>query len=79
MIKPQFKNYDRRPQKPKMVIPTEEFDFEQSNAKFTRAAEYDEDVDDDIPEKEGGFYKKSSFFDDISSDMKDRSVQNNEG
>ncbi|KAJ3305262.1 hypothetical protein HDV03_001860 [Kappamyces sp. JEL0829] len=62
-------NDNRRPPRPKMVIPTEEFDFEQSNAKFDR----DEDeAREDEPKQV--FYNKSSFFDDISSEAKDRAA-----
>lgn len=64
-----------------MIIPTEEFDFEQSNAKFARddgaADENDEgDMDADAANDSSVFYKKSSFFDDISSDSKERATQN---
>ena len=54
-----------KPRKPKMVVPTEEFDFESSNAKFEK------DEDDLHVEP---VYTKSSFFDDISTDIKDRSM-----
>ena len=64
-----------------MVIPTEEFDFEQSNAKFARddgTPDENEggDIDADAANNSSVFYKKSSFFDDISSDSKERATQN---
>ncbi len=69
---------ERRQPKPKMVIPTEEFDFEQSNAKFARddVAADDNEEDENAVNDSGAFYKKSSFFDDISSDSKDRAAHN---
>jgi protein LSM14 len=47
-----------------MVVPKEEFDFEKSNAKFERS--------EDVEEYKQPVYNKSSFFDDISSEAKDR-------
>jgi hypothetical protein len=55
------------------VIPQEEFDFESSNAKF----EKDEIESPVVEESKQSGYSKSSFFDDISSDLKDRT--DNEG
>lgn len=68
-----------------MVIPTEEFDFEQSNAKFDRTEEGGNDDDDDDDDDShsddeasrkptSAFYQKSSFFDDISSESKERNA-----
>lgn len=48
----------------KITIPSEEFDFESSNAKFEKT-----DLDSPLVEKT---YSKSSFFDDISCETKDR-------
>jgi hypothetical protein len=52
--------------KPKMAIPTEEFDFESANAKFIKPEEENEVEVSEV------YYSKKSFFDDISNDVKDR-------
>ncbi|KAJ3273500.1 hypothetical protein HDV01_004420 [Terramyces sp. JEL0728] len=59
----QEKKPNKKPGK-KLNIPTEEFDFESSNAKFEKT-----DLDSPFAEKT---YNKSSFFDDISCEMKDK-------
>lgn len=59
----------RKPQpkpKPKMVVPKEEFDFDASNAKFSREEEAE------VPEVQELYYEKTSFFDNISTEVKDR-------
>lgn len=60
--KPHHRLVERR----KMVIPKEEFDFESSNAKF------EVDEGEVYPIESATVYSKSSFFDDISSESKDR-------
>jgi protein LSM14 len=53
----------------KLSVPNNEFDFESANAQFTKPD------DSEIPFEPK--YNKSSFFDDISSEIKDRTE--NEG
>jgi protein LSM14 len=81
------------PQHPKMEVPTTDFDFESSNAKFNKQDLIKEAIASGSPlgdqstaptvepsstEKEevvipsGTMYDKSSFFDNISSELKDR-------
>jgi len=80
------------PQHPKMEVPTTDFDFESSNAKFNKQDLVKEAIASGSPmgdapavtageastEKEevvipgGSMYDKSSFFDNISSELKDR-------
>jgi protein LSM14 len=55
------------PPRPKMTIPDSEFDFESSNAKFDKSS-----VLQDNSQSTEASYKKSSFFDDISCEVKDR-------
>ncbi len=50
-----------------MTIPDSEFDFESSNAKFDKSS-----VLQDNSQSTEASYKKSSFFDDISCEVKDR-------
>jgi protein LSM14 len=80
-------------QHPKMEVPTTDFDFESSNAKFNKQDLIKEAIASGSPmgdapaapaveaastEKEevvipgGSMYDKSSFFDNISSELKDR-------
>jgi protein LSM14 len=56
-------NKGRRKERPSINVPTEEYDFETANAKFVR---------EEQEEEQSPAYVKSSFFDDISSDIKDR-------
>ena len=53
----------------KVVVPDSEFDFASANAKFDKPS---------IQEESAGsvFYQKSSFFDDISCEVKDRNSDN---
>jgi hypothetical protein len=63
--RPRRPQQDRKPQQ-KITVPDSEFDFESSNAKFAK---------DELPGQEleeVSTYTKSSFFDDISNDIKDR-------
>lgn len=55
------------PPRPKVTIPDSEFDFESSNAKFDKSSVLQENSQSTEPS-----YKKSSFFDDISCEVKDR-------
>ena len=55
------------PPRPKMTIPDSEFDFESSNAKFDKSSVLQENS-----QSTEASYKKSSFFDDISCEVKDR-------
>jgi protein LSM14 len=55
------------PPRPKMTIPDSEFDFESSNAKFDKSSVLQENS----PSTQTS-YQKSSFFDNISCEVKDR-------
>jgi protein LSM14 len=69
---------------PKVEVPTTDFDFEESNAKFNKhdlvkeaiaGSPLGEPSFEDSPEPEvpvGGYNKSTSFFDNISSESKDR-------
>lgn len=57
---------ERKDRKSKVVIPDSEFDFTSSNAKFDKSS-----IQED---SNTVFYQKSSFFDNISSEVKDRSA-----
>ncbi|EMG45512.1 SCD6 Protein SCD6 [Candida maltosa Xu316] len=50
----------------KISIPTEEFDFEQANAKFSKELEQERELE------HTGYNKSSSFFDNISSSTEER-------
>ncbi|KAG0150556.1 hypothetical protein CROQUDRAFT_104230 [Cronartium quercuum f. sp. fusiforme G11] len=62
------------PQAPKVAAQAPDFDFASSNAKFPEVPKEDDFV---IPEAPPGTYydKKKSFFDDISSEVKERSAE----
>jgi hypothetical protein len=60
------KQQRKAPSKQKMAIPTEDFDFELANAKFTKP---EDEVD---PATTEVYNAQKSFFDDISNDYKDR-------
>lgn len=56
-----------------LPVPTSDFDFLQSNAKFTKDAPTEADEEVFIPAAPVEFYNKStSFFDNVSSDVKER-------
>jgi hypothetical protein len=57
-------NHDQNQLKTNVPVPDYEFDFSAANAKFQK-----DDNEQQIPD---AFYQKSSFFDDISTDFKDR-------
>jgi hypothetical protein len=52
--------------KTKIEVPKEEFDFESSNLKFERQ--------EPSEKMQARGYTKASFFDDISTDLKDRGM-----
>jgi hypothetical protein len=54
------------PAKQKMAIPTEDFDFELANAKFTKPEDEVEPIVNEV------YNAQKSFFDDLSNDLKDR-------
>ena len=53
----------------KMTVPDSEFDFESANAKFDKNEIVPSEAESPL---EAVYYQKSSFFDDISCEMKDR-------
>ncbi|EGW30829.1 uncharacterized protein SPAPADRAFT_62696 [Spathaspora passalidarum NRRL Y-27907] len=57
----------RKPHHKGPDIPTEEFDFESANAKFSKELEQERELE------HTGYNKKSSFFDNISSSTEERS------
>ncbi|GAA95390.1 hypothetical protein E5Q_02044 [Mixia osmundae IAM 14324] len=65
----------RAPQAPArpVDVPATEFDFQESNAKFSKDAAPDLVT---IPADETFYDKKSSFFDDISTEIKERAINN---
>ncbi|KAJ3299955.1 hypothetical protein HK104_005652 [Borealophlyctis nickersoniae] len=84
--RPNRRGYPNNYRNNRIVVPDSDFDFESANAKFNKTelakdgeksptadgpAE-PEELSDDEPESPSGFYKKSSFFDDISCESKDR-------
>ena len=60
-------NRNTRIARAKIAIPDAEFDFATANAKFDKST-----VQVTSPTNDAVFYKKSSFFDDISCEVKDR-------
>ncbi|KAG9233126.1 Scd6-like Sm domain-containing protein [Amylocarpus encephaloides] len=74
---------------PKVEVPATDFDFAESNAKFNKqdlvkeaiaGSPPAENSQEDTPEPEvpaGGYNKASSFFDNISSESKDRAEAGN--
>ena len=70
---PEKPNFEKRPDKRfekrgnKVIIPDSEFDFASANAKFDKSR-----VQEQNPIESPVFYQKSSFFDNISCQVKDR-------
>jgi len=63
----QLQQQQQQPRKgSKVEIPTEEFDFEQANAKFSKELEQERELE------HAGYNKSSSFFDNISSSTDER-------
>jgi protein LSM14 len=56
--------------KEKFKIPDSEFDFDLANSKFDKSLKEEEDST--------VYYQKSSFFDNISSEVKDRASANSD-